>query len=264
MKISILISSYNKANYIDECIQSCLKQTSKNFEIILLDNYSNDDTDLIINRYKQNNNIIFKKKKKISKISAVNQIDILKTAYYYASGDIICFLDADDFFNKKKLETIQKIFSQKKHVEVIFDTPRILKNRIFIRYIKKKKFLKTIWPTTFPTSSISIKRSFLNAFFEDYTIQKFDLLEIDFRITTLAFIVYKNYFITDEVLTTYRIVSDGIMSNLTYLSKKWWIKRSQAHCFLKEIFENHNIKYTKNYDYYLTKIIVKLLHKFFK
>lgn len=64
MKISILISSYNKANYIDECIQSCLKQTSKNFEIILLDNYSNDDTDLIINRYKQNNNIIFKKKKK--------------------------------------------------------------------------------------------------------------------------------------------------------------------------------------------------------
>ena len=45
MKISILISSYNKGKYIKECIESCLIQDDKDFEIILYDNYSNDETD---------------------------------------------------------------------------------------------------------------------------------------------------------------------------------------------------------------------------
>ena len=44
MKISILISSYNKEPYIEKCLQSCLNQTDQDFEVILLDNYSNDNT----------------------------------------------------------------------------------------------------------------------------------------------------------------------------------------------------------------------------
>ena len=59
MKISILISSYNKGAYIDECLQSCLNQTHRDFEIILLDNYSNDNTDLVLNKYYKD--IIIKK-----------------------------------------------------------------------------------------------------------------------------------------------------------------------------------------------------------
>ena len=41
---SILISSYNKGNYLEQCIKSCLSQTQKNIEVVLLDNYSNDKT----------------------------------------------------------------------------------------------------------------------------------------------------------------------------------------------------------------------------
>ena len=44
MKISILISSYNKGKYIKECIRSCLIQDEKNLEVILFDNFSNDET----------------------------------------------------------------------------------------------------------------------------------------------------------------------------------------------------------------------------
>ena len=40
MKFSILISSYNKGNYIEKCIKSCLAQSNKNLEIIVVDNYS--------------------------------------------------------------------------------------------------------------------------------------------------------------------------------------------------------------------------------
>ena len=44
MKFSILISSYNKGNYIEKCIKSCLAQSNKNLEIIVVDNYSHDQS----------------------------------------------------------------------------------------------------------------------------------------------------------------------------------------------------------------------------
>jgi len=44
MRFSILISSYNKGKYIEKCITSCLNQKEKDFEVILFDNYSNENT----------------------------------------------------------------------------------------------------------------------------------------------------------------------------------------------------------------------------
>ena len=51
MKFSILISSFNKGKYIRKCITSCLNQKEKNFEVILYDNFSEDNTstDPVIN-----------------------------------------------------------------------------------------------------------------------------------------------------------------------------------------------------------------------
>ena len=42
MKVSILISNYNKEKYIEECILSCLRQNHNNLEIIIVDNLSTD------------------------------------------------------------------------------------------------------------------------------------------------------------------------------------------------------------------------------
>ena len=58
--VSILISSYNKGNYIEECINSCLNQTYKNFEIILLDNFSNDKTNRVLKKFSKQIKILKK------------------------------------------------------------------------------------------------------------------------------------------------------------------------------------------------------------
>ena len=63
MKISILITSYNKGKYINQCIDSCLKQNFKSFEIILVDNYSSDKTVSILKKYEKKINIFFKKRR---------------------------------------------------------------------------------------------------------------------------------------------------------------------------------------------------------
>jgi glycosyltransferase involved in cell wall biosynthesis len=262
MKISILISSYNKGSYLEECLQSCFKQTYQNFEIILLDNYSNDNTESILSRYDKN--IIIRKEKKISNYSAVNQLDLLKKAFLISSGEVICFLDADDYFEKDKLENIKKIFSLNQEVDVVFDKPNMLIDSNIHKFKIKNKFSKYIWPTTNPTSSISVKKNFLKVLFADKTNSNYPLLEIDFRITCLSKMIYKNFVITEEKMTTYRKVPDGVMSKLKSFSRIWWIKRLQAHYFINDIFKNNKMIYKRNYDFYLCKFIVYFLNKNFE
>jgi len=258
MKVSILISSYNKDSYIEKCIQSCLSQTYKDFEVILLDNFSTDNTDLILEKYKKK--ILIKKEKKISDYSTVNQMDVLKKAFSISTGEIICLLDADDYFENNKLEIINKIFLQNKDKDVIFEKPRVLFNNNFTDYKIKKKFSNYIWPTSYQTSSISIRRSFFDKFFREININSYPLLEIDFRITCISTMIYKNFLNTDETLTIYRKVTDGIMSNIKKFSNKWWVKRLEAHYFINDICNKNQIIHKKNYDFYLTKIIVSLLN----
>ena len=53
MKSSILITSYNKGKYIDQCISSCINQyMADDTEILVLDNYSEDNSDQIFSKYK--------------------------------------------------------------------------------------------------------------------------------------------------------------------------------------------------------------------
>ena len=259
MKISILISSYNKGDYLEKCIQSCLNQNYKNYEIILIDNESSDETEFILNKYKEH--ITIRSTPKISNYSAVNQINLLNKAFAISSGEIICFLDADDYFENNKLELLNKLFSDNYEVSVIFDKPKILINNIFSHFKIKKKLNKYIWPTTYPTSSISIKRSFVKKLFEDNLLEKYPLLEIDFRITSLSKMIYKNFLNTDLNLTVYRIVSDGIMSKIKKFSSIWWKKRLQAHYFIFGACKQNQIQYKKNYDFYITKAIVYLLNQ---
>ena len=58
MKFSILISSYNKGEYIENCINSCLNQSEKNIEIILFDNESIDESIKILKKYEDRITIV--------------------------------------------------------------------------------------------------------------------------------------------------------------------------------------------------------------
>ena len=100
--VSILIASFNKERLVSRCIQSCLKQTYKNIEIIFVDNESSDNSYKIAKKFNkirvfQNNRKKFSKQK----FNSFNQIDTYFFAYKKSKGKILCFLDSDDFFKKK-------------------------------------------------------------------------------------------------------------------------------------------------------------------
>ena len=92
MKCSILINNYNYSKYVVECLQSAVRQTHSDVEIIIVDDGSTDGSqDLIATFAKTASRPI----KTIFKENG-GQGSALNTGYAHSSGDVVFFLDADD------------------------------------------------------------------------------------------------------------------------------------------------------------------------
>ena len=117
--ISILITNYNKEKFLNKSLKSVLNQTYSNYEIILFDDSSTDNSIKIIQKYKKIKLIRNKSKKKNS--SPLNQINGIINCFQKSKGNIICLLDGDDFFKKTKLLEINKFFQNNKKSNCVFD-----------------------------------------------------------------------------------------------------------------------------------------------
>ncbi len=156
--ISVLITNYNKAKFLKKTINSVRKNNFKDFEIIVFDDFSKDNSLDILKNFK-NIKLIRNKKKKF-KYPALNQIHGVLECFKKSKGKIICLLDADDFFYRNKLRTVDKHL-KKRNIDCIFNLPKSSKEQFLFR---RKKQNYSIWPTIFPTSCISFKRDFFTKF----------------------------------------------------------------------------------------------------
>jgi glycosyltransferase involved in cell wall biosynthesis len=100
-KITIITPSYNSEKYIEECILSVLEQDYSNFEHIIIDGLSTDSTIDIVKKYDH-----------IKYVSEPDEglSNALNKGIHMATGDIICWLNSDDYFEKKILPKVNKIF----------------------------------------------------------------------------------------------------------------------------------------------------------
>jgi glycosyltransferase involved in cell wall biosynthesis len=97
-KVSIIIPTYNRAELIMETIESVRAQTYTNWELIIVDDGSDDDTEEIINKLKDGN-IRYIKIARSGIGGRVKNKGIEKV-----TGGLIAFLDSDDMWDKMKLE----------------------------------------------------------------------------------------------------------------------------------------------------------------
>ena len=126
MKFSILINTHNQEKYLNSAIMSCVKQNFKDYEIIVCDTSD-----------KKNKSLIYKKKFQYFHFSSKykqpeqNQMYKILFGLKKAKGKFICLMDGDDYFNKKKLYSLNKLTNKK---EILFnqDNPILTKNNLSI------------------------------------------------------------------------------------------------------------------------------------
>ncbi|WP_316804878.1 glycosyltransferase family A protein [Pedobacter nototheniae] len=104
-KVSIIIPFYNAEKHLEETIQSALKQSYTNIEIIVVDDGSNDASNAIAQKFKSDRLTLVKQKNKGASAARNLGINIAK-------GDYIQFLDADDLLSPDKIEGQLKILHQ--------------------------------------------------------------------------------------------------------------------------------------------------------
>ena len=111
-KISVLMSCYNADRWLSEAIESVLSQSFKDFEFILVDDGSTDETKNIIKSYQAKDSRIVTITKKNTGLA-----DSLNVGIASARGDWIARLDADDLCEITRLE--EQISFVRKHPDVV-------------------------------------------------------------------------------------------------------------------------------------------------
>ena len=102
--VSAIVTTYNRANLIGETINSILKQSFKNFELLIVDDGSTDNTGDVINSF-QDKRIVYIKSDNWGGPARPRNIGIKR-----AKGEYIAFCDDDDLWVKDKLEKQLNIF----------------------------------------------------------------------------------------------------------------------------------------------------------
>lgn len=115
MKFSIVVPVYNVEKYLPECIESVLNQTYSNWELILIDDGSTDDSGNICDYYAEKDNRIIVVH---SENKGGYQARLL--ANKYLTGDYVIGLDSDDAYEPFCLEKIKEVLGQNEVDMVIF------------------------------------------------------------------------------------------------------------------------------------------------
>lgn len=96
--VSVIMPSWNTSNFIAESIQSVIDQTYENWELIIVDDCSTDNTDDVVAKFTDKRIRYFKNEKNSGAALSRNR------ALREARGEWIAFLDSDDLWNPDKLE----------------------------------------------------------------------------------------------------------------------------------------------------------------
>lgn len=169
--LTIALTTYNRPNFLQESIKSILNQTFKDFDLVILDNGSTNETTSVIHSFND------------SRISCVknqtNDLEFVNNAFSYTKNDFLMIFHDDDIMEPTMLEEMIKIIKSDEEINTISCSinlinsdsknlnkirPRIIKDKVWAKekFIKQYLFSGDIipCPSTIFRSSIIKKYDF--------------------------------------------------------------------------------------------------------
>lgn len=137
--VSVIVPSYNHKDYISECIESIVNQTYKNFELIVIDDGSTDNSIEIINKLKVKYNFKFVVQENIGLSATLN-----KGIKEFSNGKYITFCASDDFWCINKLELQIDFMEKNSEIPMCYGLVNFIdeKSEILKRLSKQNHFFK--------------------------------------------------------------------------------------------------------------------------
>ena len=124
MELSIIVPVYNVEKYLDKCLNSLVKQTMKDYEIIIVNDGTKDNSQAIIDRYKKAYPDLIKAYiKENGGLSDARNFGLKK-----ANGKYICFLDSDDYAEKDFYEGMYELAEKNDLDLVVADLEYVWEN----------------------------------------------------------------------------------------------------------------------------------------
>ncbi len=237
--VSILMNCYEGEKYLKFALESILKQTYKNWELIFWDNKSSDNSLKIVSKIKDPRIRIFKSKEH------TNLGKARKNAFSKAKGNYLAFLDVDDIWEKDKLSTQIKQFEDKSVGISFSNTYFFSKKRIETLYkstqrIKySSKDLIINYPLSLESIMLSIKqiKKLDYDFDENFShISDFDLIV---RLSTISKVNYLN-----AILSGWRIHG----KNESFMRKEVFVEELERWCNIhikNKLFNNYTREITE-------------------
>ena len=219
--VSIITPSYNSIMYLEQCICSVIEQTYKNFELIIVDDFSNDKSSTLIKKY-------VKRDSRIKPIYLNNNIGAAMArniALQQAQGKYIAFLDADDYWYPNKLSRQLDFMQQHNYAFTFTAYNRITENGITISKVhvpSKITYYNYLKNTIIGCLTVIIDRE-QTGYFEMENIRSSHDMALWLKIMKKGFVAHG----LDEVLSSYRVLSGSNTSNkLKSAIDVWYVYRN--------------------------------------
>lgn len=240
--VSVVIPAYNASETILSCINSVLKQTYPNLEIIIIDDGSIDNTFSLVKSFIKENNLsnVFVESQTNSGPSAARNRGIMM-----AKGEYIAFLDSDDSWAYDKIEKQVRFFHEYKDAVLV---GTLVENKVCKRIIEYVSFKRLLLKNCFPTPTVMC-RSFIFKKFLFNTKQKYSE---DYRLWLQIAELYPCYLLNECLTYLFpkrTFGSKGLSANL------WAMQKGEQ--------SNYSYFYKKN-SYSLIYYILISLYSFCK
>lgn len=214
--VSIIIPTYNQANLLKICLESVIAQTHVNWEAIVINNFSQDNTIDAATSFGD---------ERIKLINFANH-GIIGAArnkgVQQAQANIIAFLDSDDFWDPRKLQSIVNTFAKKPNIDLICHDEWLIKEgapKKLLRYGPYITFHDLLFKNNcLSTSAVVLKHSaFTNAngFSEDANLAGVEDYDLWLRLSKME----KEFFYLHEPLGSYRIHDNSYTTNIERQNK---------------------------------------------
>ena len=236
MKISIIIPVYNSEQYVRRLLNSIICQTYDNYEVIIINDGSSDNSEKIIKEYVKKN----------SKIKYYNQKNMgpgiaRKNGFLKASGDLLFFVDSDDYLpNENVLKDIADIYKNYKFDILFFNYCRKNQNVIVTNILHKKNIKEGMYNLDLLSNDFIGGALWGKIFRADLMQKEFfcDSDNFEDYYTTYKYLEKcKNFFYTSKILYYANRDNDGSISK-----KKNIYKMLKTMKIAKEIHEFSRFK----------------------